>query len=129
MEIVNNILAPVSNEQHEKFASQYNARIWGLGTRDVMQFGNPVHATNVANTVLYVDIPKVVTVAVCKDYLATCQITDPTCTKIRIIAKDGRAITYNGTKNRLLIMRDGRFVYENNNGMICKDPDAYYDSL
>lgn len=29
MEIVNNILAPVSNEQHEKFASQYSARIWG----------------------------------------------------------------------------------------------------
>lgn len=129
MEIVNNILAPVSREQHELFASQFNARIWGMGSRDVMQFGRLIHATNVVNTVLYVDVPKIVTVDVCKDYLATCQITDPTCVGIQIRAKDGREITYNAPKNRLLIMRNGRFVYENRNGLICNDPDAYYDSL
>lgn len=32
-------------------------------------------------------------------------------------------------KNRLLIYRDGLPIYENNNGVICRDPVALADSL
>jgi hypothetical protein len=70
-----------------------------------------------------------VTVEKCKSIITNLGESGHSIRKLEIHMDGTKKAIYNADKNRLLIWEDGLPIYENNNGVICRDAAALADSL